>query len=214
MDSNPNKLYPNIYALCTAYERTFDVIPEDRRRILIKLSEYITEKLKAKQIPQIITICTHNSRRSHLAQLWLSVGADFYQLPLIRTYSGGTLATALNFRVVEGLLNTGFTIGTTDTNKENPVYQVQWRTGMSPALMSSKVYDAGINPKDKFAAVMVCDQADEGCPVVSGCDLRIALPFEDPKSAYGTPEEEKAYEDSIKQIGREMLFVTSQVRTA
>ena len=71
----------------------------------------------------------------------------------------------------------------------------------------SKVYREAPNPKDDFCAVMTCSQADKNCPYISGCSLRVSVPFEDPKDADGTPEEEATYDERCQQICREMLYL-------
>ena len=156
-------------------------------------------------------ICTHNSRRSHLGQVWLAVGAAYYSLPAIQTFSGGTEATAFNTRAVAALRRIGFDIREGSAKKSNPIYQVRWReTG--PAYQAfSKKYDSAPNPIDQFAAILVCSEADQGCPLVAGADFRLFLPFEDPKAYDDTDQEELKYDERCRQIGREMLFVLSAI---
>ena len=74
----------------------------------LKLSQYFSDQYKSGKTPQAIVICTHNSRRSHLGQLWLAIGADFFELPQLETFSGGTEATAFNPRAVAALHRVGF----------------------------------------------------------------------------------------------------------
>jgi arsenate reductase (thioredoxin) len=192
---------------CKSLEQEFQSIPENRKEKLIALSNYISKKIRENETPKIVVICTHNSRRSHIGQLWLAVAADYYQLPKIQTFSGGTEATAFNIRAVKALQRIGFQISNKEENTENPVYEIKWTDAMNPYLAFSKKYEESPNPKEKFAAVMVCSQADEGCPFVLGCDFRLSLPFDDPKDFDGTELEEIKYDERIRQIGREMLFV-------
>ena len=58
---------------------------------------------------------------------------------------------------------------------------------------------------------MVCNSADQGCPIVSGCDFRLSLPYEDPKAYDDTDLESIKYAERCRQIGREMLFVLSEI---
>ena len=190
--------------------REFDRISDDRKQQLDRLSRYISQKIAAGQPPRIIVICTHNSRRSHLGQLWLAVGADHYGLPKIQTFSGGTAPMAFNERMVRALRRVGFDISTEDESN-NPRYEVRWNDRVLPHRAFSKKYDQPPNPTDGFAAVMVCSEADEGCPFVAGCDFRLALPYDDPKAFDDTPQETEQYDERVRQIGREMLFVMSRV---
>ncbi len=199
-------LYPKIAAICQQLEKEYSLIPAERKEKLLLLREYIFEKIKEKQRPQLTVICTHNSRRSHLGQLWLAVGADYYGVKNIQTFSGGTEATALNKRVVVALQKKGFEIDTKDKNA-NPTYNIKWSETRTPYQAFSKKYNEAPNPQTGFAAIMVCSEADKDCPVVTGCDYRIALPFDDPKHFDGAELEQFKYTEAVNRIGREMLFV-------
>ena len=200
-------MFPSITALCQKYETEFSQIPTKRKRALEQLSSYISNKLTARLVPQIIIICTHNSRRSHLGQIWLSVAADYYQLSKIETFSGGTAATAFNPRAVAAMNRIGFNINNKSATDINPKYEVKWNKIMPPCTVFSKKYNDSANPQNNFAAIMVCDEADAACPFVSGNDFRLALPYDDPKAYDDTPLESEKYEERCHQIGREMIFV-------
>ncbi|HMQ49179.1 MAG TPA: protein-tyrosine-phosphatase [Saprospiraceae bacterium] len=200
-----------IERFCKELEGEFGIIPKERKDKLSLLSNYISNKIKEGQTPKIVVICTHNSRRSHIGQIWLAVGAEYYQIPEIQTFSGGTETTAFNIRAVKAFQRIGFNISAREEESENPIYQISWKDGMKPYQAFSKKYEDEPNPKEKFAAVMVCSEADEGCPFVLGCDFRLSLPFDDPKEFDGTELETAKYDERIRQIGREMLFVISRV---
>jgi protein-tyrosine-phosphatase len=203
-------LKAEVKKFCQKLEKEFDQIPDERKGKLSQLSKYISNKIKEKQTPKIVVICTHNSRRSHIGQIWLAVGADYFQLPEIQTFSGGTETTAFNIRAVRAFQRIGFDISA-KKETENPIYQVSWKEGMEPYQAFSKKYEDEHNPKEKFAAIMVCSEADEGCPFVFGCDFRLSLPFDDPKEFDGTKLEITKYDERVKQIGKEMLFVLSKL---
>ena len=190
--------------------QNFDSISNDRKAQLETLSEYIQKKYQAQKTPKLIVICTHNSRRSHLGQLWLAAAADYYKLPNVETYSGGTEATAFNPNAVAALERIGFQISKL-VAAENPIYKVQWQEAQDAYHAFSKRFEEAPNPTQEFAAIMVCSEADEGCPFVPGTDFRIALPFEDPKAFDGTPQEAEKYDERCQQIGTEMLYVLSKV---
>jgi hypothetical protein len=141
--------------------------------------------------------------------MWLAVGADFFGLPTLATYSGGTEATAFNPRAVATLERIGFDINTKNETVSNPIYQVKWSTKMQPYVAFSTRYDEAPNPQNDFAAIMVCTDADEKCPIVLGMDLRLSLPFEDPKAFDDTDLENQQYDERCLQIAREFLFVLS-----
>ena len=52
-----------------------ETISQERKLILRPLINFVKEKVIAKKLVNINFICTHNSRRSHLAQIWAKVMA-------------------------------------------------------------------------------------------------------------------------------------------
>ena len=76
----------------------------------------------------------------------------------------------------------------------------------------SKLYAHEQNPQQDFAAILVCDEADEACPTVEGASIRIAAPYFDPKAYDGTPLEAAKYAERRDDIGRMMLSALMQAR--
>lgn len=208
---NQPNIFPPLKDLCDQLSAEFDQISEERKEQLNKIGVYFSNKYKNGHTPKATVICTHNSRRSHMGQLWISVAAAYYGLPAVDTYSGGTAITAFNPRAVNALQVLGFDISTKEPKADNPVYQVRWNEEMTPYSAFSKCYDDSPNPSADFAAIMVCTSADKGCPLVPGCDFRLALPFNDPKAFDDTPLAAKKYEERGRDIGREFLYVFSKV---
>ena len=97
----------------------FDKISDERKQALADLSAYVKKQRSANDAILLTFICTHNSRRSHLAQLWAAVAADFHEIPSVRTYSGGTEGTAFNPRAIAALQRAGFRIDQ-KTKGDNP----------------------------------------------------------------------------------------------
>jgi arsenate reductase len=176
---------------------------------LDKIASYIRDKQEKKEKTEIIFICTHNSRRSHLAQIWAQTAAAHYDLKNIKTFSGGTEATAFNFRTVASIERFGFKVE--NPGGENPKYKVSFSEGAEPMTCFSKRYSDTFNPQTNFLAVMVCDHADEACPVVHGAEARVSLPFVDPKKSDGTAAESETYDTRSMQIALEMYYVMSKV---
>lgn len=208
---NHNHLYKNIDTFCKRLEQEFDLIPEKRQSTLLQLKNYIQQKYKIGETSKINVICTHNSRRSHIGQIWLAVAADYYNFPQIQTFSGGTEATAFNNRVVHAFQRLGFVISTENNSSNNPIYKVKWTEAMKPYQAFSKKYSHSTNPTTNFAAILVCSEADEVCPTVLGCDFRLVLPFDDPKQFDDTEQEVDKYDERLRQIGREMMYVLSNI---
>jgi arsenate reductase (thioredoxin) len=172
----------------------FDQIPAERKSQLERLARYAASCQQAGKPAQFVFICTHNSRRSHLAQLWAAVAAVYYSVPDVKTFSGGTEATAFNPRAVAALQRAGLTI-TQRSQDPNPQYEVEFAEGIPPQRCFSKVYSASPNPQSDFCAVMTCSNADKNCPLVKGAALRVAIPYDDPKDFDGTPQETAKYDE-------------------
>ncbi|PKF75988.1 protein-tyrosine-phosphatase [Chryseobacterium sp. PMSZPI] len=185
-------------------------ISDDRKAVLKPLIDFIQKNLKDKKTININFICTHNSRRSHLSQVWAQTASVYFDIPDVVCYSGGTEETAVFSKVVETLMEQGFFIlKISDT--ENPVYAIKYDEDLHPMIGFSKKYDSPFNPAHSFAAVMTCSKADGECLFIAGADQRIPITFDDPKISDGTPEQAKIYNERSLQIGAEMFYVFSQV---
>jgi arsenate reductase (thioredoxin) len=136
---------------------------------------------------------------------------EFFGLTGVETYSGGTEATALNPRAVAAMRRAGLKITADDATASNPNYSVQTSEAASPQTCFSKVYNAPPNPTTKYCAVMTCSQADDACPIVMGCELRMPIRYEDPKVADDTDMESQRYDERSRQICTEMLYMMSSV---
>ncbi|MCB0570841.1 MAG: protein-tyrosine-phosphatase [Phaeodactylibacter sp.] len=189
----------------------FNQIPDARKAVLEKLARYITAKRRTGQPVRLTVICTHNSRRSHIGQLWALAAAEWYGIEGVESFSGGTEATAFHPYAVAALQRAGFE-AKQEGEGENPVYVVHYSEEAPAVRAFSKRFDDVANPASGFAAILVCSEADEACPFVPGAEERIALPFEDPKHADGSPEEQQAYDIACRLIAREFFFVMEQAR--
>jgi protein-tyrosine-phosphatase len=206
------ELLPAIEQYIADIENDFVNIAEERKTQLKRLALYINTKSSSGEPANLIFICTHNSRRSHMSQIWAQSAAYHYGVKNVYTFSGGTEATAFNHRSVRALRKAGFEIDQADSSA-NPVYMVRYAKDEKPIKCFSKKYDDESNPRENFVAIMTCSEADKTCPQVSGATLRIAIPYADPKEADGTPEEEKRYDERCRQIATEVFYIFSQIKT-
>ena len=171
----------------------------------------IEDKIHKSETTNLLFVCTHNSRRSHLGQVWATVAAHYFGIPrYIRTFSGGTETTAFNPRAVAALRRAGFRIE--DKEGENPHYEVRFGENIESMECYSKRFDDVSIPVDNLVAIMTCSEADQDCPFIPGVDLRIALHYEDPKIADDTPEETARYDERCVQIAQEMFYLMSLVK--
>lgn len=182
-----------------------ELIDAARLAELDALAVIVAGRAKEGVVPMIF-VCTHNSRRSHLAQIWAQVAAARFGLDRVETYSGGTEATAFHPNAVAALQRAGFEIEVA-TPGDNPLYTVRGHTKIGSIRCFSKVLSDATNPDSDFIAVMTCADADRACPIVPGAALRVPLRYEDPKAFDGTPREAEGYDDSCAQIAREMLYL-------
>ena len=183
-------------------------IAEERKKDFLPLIEYINKKRAKNERVHLNFICTHNSRRSQLSQLWAAVLGHYHQLAL-STYSGGVEITACNERVITALRTQGFTVNQTGA-AENPLYSINWGE-VSFGAYFSKLYNDSSSPTQDFAAVMTCAHADENCPFIAGAEERIPLRYEDPKRFDDTENEAEAYLNKSIEIATELHYIFSNL---
>jgi arsenate reductase len=205
-----NKLNAGIAEAIQAFETK--AIPEERKSTLKMLIDYIQDKVNNCEPIRLNFICTHNSRRSHLAQVWAQTMASHFNIMSVYCYSGGTEATALFPIVSETLKKTGFII-TKISKGENPVYAIKYSANEHPVIGFSKTYDSDFNPTSSYAAIMTCSQADKDCPFIPGAEKRIPITFEDPKTFDNTSQQTEKYMERSLQIAAEMFYIFSKIRT-
>lgn len=189
-------------------------LPQDRQKLLSGAASEIAAQLNAQGTVGLNFICTHNSRRSHLSQLWAAVAAEAYGLDGIACFSGGTEATACNERIVRSLRRGDFSVVAQEPTANNPHYWAQFAESQPPLELFSKRYDDPANPSSGFFAMMCCSDADAKCPVVLGASGRVALHYNDPKASDGTDAEDATYDLRRDEIAAEMFFLLRHIRDA
>ncbi|MDW7695150.1 protein-tyrosine-phosphatase [Flammeovirgaceae bacterium SG7u.111] len=207
----PKTMYPKLLEYIDSAITGMEAIPTERKKDLDSLASYVHEKRQANEAANLIFICTHNSRRSHLSQIWAATAAYYYGIDEgIFTYSGGTEATAFNPRAVDAIQRAGFQVE--NPGGENPHYNVNFAEKAPSMECFSKKYSNLYNPQKNFAAIMTCSHADENCPFIPGANMRIPIPYEDPKVADGTDYEAAKYDERCLQIATEMFYMASVVK--
>ena len=178
-------------------KNSFDEISPVRKKTLSDVSDYIRKELENSGSVKLNFICKHNSRRSHLAQIWTQTAAAYYGIDGVETYSGGTEATAFNPRALAAVERAGFEVG--DPGGENPKYHIRFDEDAEQMIGFSKTFDDPANPSKDFAAIMTCSDADANCPLVPGATYRKPITYRDPKESDGTDQEKKP---TINAAGR------------
>ena len=209
MTKTPSVLFAEIEKLIGSLN--LESISAERKVILQALVDFIQSKSTNQEKIRLHFICTHNSRRSHLAQVWAQAASVYFNIKNVFCYSGGTEATALFPMVATTLEHQGFKIkALSDGN--NPVYALKYAENELPIIGFSKSYDDTFNPQSDFGAILTCSQADAGCPFITGAEKRIPITFEDPKAFDHTPQQAEKYEETSLQIATEMVYVFSQIK--
>ena len=201
----------SIKKYCDSLVNDFNSIPDTRKQLLEKISNFIVSNQKENTSSDLVYICTHNSRRSHFGQIWAAVASSYYKINLINTFSGGTETTAFNVNAINALKRIGFLIK--PLNKElNTKYEVVFSKNEKAITCFSKVYNNENNPVKDFAAIMTCGDAEENCPFIPGVKLRIGTTYDDPKAFDNTPLQDSKYDERSRQIAMETLYVFYKVK--
>jgi len=188
-----------------------NTISKERKMVLQPLIAYVQEKVSANTEIRLNFICTHNSRRSHLCQVWAQTMAAKYGIDHLASYSGGTEATALFIAAKDTLVNAGFQVLQL-SESENPVYAIRYSENSAPIIGFSKTFEDAFNPSSEFAAILTCSQADEGCPFIAGAEKRIPITYIDPKAFDNTTQQQEKYAERSMQIATEMSYVFSRIK--
>jgi arsenate reductase (thioredoxin) len=197
-------LFPKI--LETLHQAKNLPVEQSRVPVLSEVEDYISQKLEQGLPINLNFICTHNSRRSQLSQVWAQAIAYHLDLP-VHAFSGGVEVTGCNSRTISSLRRSGFEIA--EAGGDNPMYEVHFALEKAPLKVFSKLYDDNCNPTKDFAAIMTCSEADENCPFIPGAERRIALRYEDPKKYDDTELEQQAYDQRSLQIATELYHILS-----
>jgi protein-tyrosine-phosphatase len=206
------KLFPDIEKYVSSFDKHYSCLPEGRKNILQKVADFVSYQIRSRQTAKIIFICTHNSRRSHMSQIWAQAATFYFGIPDVRLYSGGTEVSAFHPNAIHVMTGAGFRL-TSDGSRKNPVYQVRYAADQPAISVFSKRFDHELNPQENFCAVMTCTDADKNCPYIPGAIHRIPIIYEDPKKYDLTEKESQAYAERCFQIGLEMFYVFGQIGT-
>ena len=188
--------------------------PPARRELLDGLVEWLVKhrNTSPETKARVMFICTHNSRRSQLAQVWLTALAKWHNVDGIEAFSGGTEQTVFHPNAISALKTEGFGITVADAESSNPAYHIAFGPNSLPNQYYSKRFDTTEHPQSGFAAVMVCTDADTNCPVVPGASTRFSLPYDDPKEADGTSEVSRVYHNRSLLIASEVNYLLQQIK--
>jgi hypothetical protein len=213
------RLFSQVRAHADLLTTSLDAIDAAHQDAGDKLVEWIVKNYKKDEPLHVTVICTGNSRRSVLGATMGNIAAAYYGMPEIRFHSGGTAPTAVNARTITALQAIGVEIEPTgrearrgEPNTPNLFYKIRWGESGMETTEFSKTYSDPSNPQTGFAALMVCGEADAGCPVVKGAAIRISMAYLDPKIFDGSAYEAIKHAERRDDMGRLMMSVMMRVR--
>ena len=190
--------------------KTKIILSDERKKLLLKISNGILEKYKKDGVANLNFICTHNSRRSQLGQIWGFFAANYFDLN-INSFSGGTEVTSFFRNTVKTLKKVGFSFNLENFSHQNPKYSISYEGTSKSILGYSKRYDNEEN-KNPFIAITTCNNADTNCPFIPEASLRFHLPFVDPKSSDETDLQDATYLKTNQQIAAEIYYIFSEIK--
>lgn len=186
------------------------VISEDRKNLLQKIANSIIAIYKPDKKVNLNFICTHNSRRSQLGQVWSFFAAEYFDLK-VTSFSGGTEVTAFHRNTVRTLQEAGFIFKVAHFSHQNPVYDIYYEGAGKNIKGFSKTFDDPVNATP-FIAITTCDSADANCPFIPDALKRFHLPYIDPKFSDNTEGQSKVYLKTNRQVAAEMYYLFSIVQ--
>lgn len=187
------------------------LVTEERRELLLTIANKITEEYEDREKINLNFICTHNSRRSQMAQVWSFFAVEYFELKNIFPFSGGTEATAFHRNTVKTLQKAGFEFNVVDFSHQNPHYSISFKGSKNTLLGFSKTFDDETN-EYPYIAITTCDSADKNCPFIPDAIHRFHLPYTDPKLSDETPTKSEKYLEINQQIAAEIHIIFKEIK--
>jgi arsenate reductase len=185
------------------------VIDDIRKELLLKIANKIAVNYNNNDI-NINFICTHNSRRSQLGQVWSFFAADYFKLP-INAFSGGTEITAFHRNTVKTLTEVGFKFDVDEFSHTNPIYRISFSDDNPSLLGFSKLYN-NIENKTPYFVLTTCNNADENCPFIPEAIDRFHVPYIDPKHSDDSAIQDETYLKTSGIIAAQMYYLFNEIK--
>lgn len=186
-------------------------LSEERKDLLLQIADTFVDEYLDREKLNLNFICTHNSRRSQLAQVWCFYAIEYFKLKNIFSFSGGTETTAFHRNTVKTLQQAGFEFNVEDFSHQNPKYLVSFKGCKNPLMAFSKTFDNPINDYP-YIALTTCDSADKNCPFIPDAIYRFHLPYTDPKISDTSENTKETYLAVNKLIAGEMYFLFEEIK--
>ena len=172
-----------------------------------EINKYLPEKEKKTHLDRIISeleegliitnniifLCTHNSRRSQLCQIWGNIFAKIYKINLTFN-SAGSEKTEVHQNVFYCLSYVGVEVEDNKILFDNS----------SINLKSKILEDIKL---EKFIAIMTCSDAEKSCPTDPRSIKNIKMFYEDPKKFDCTEKEKEEYLKTSNSIAKDLNYI-------
>lgn len=198
---------------CRSLQDEFVHVPDSTAMKLEEAGTYIINRLNTGKEASISFVCEHNSRKSHLGQIWTQMATQYYGIDNVKCYSGGTTPTYVNQRIIKVLENTGFQISEKGFAGKGPIYYLSYNKPSQGFEIFSKRYDHAMNPDTNYIAITLCYNPEECCPISGGADEQLTIPYEDLQPYDNTPLETKMYDEQCRSIARDMFYMMDFVNS-
>eukprot|EP01147_Barroeca_monosierra_P010447 gene10447-2578_t len=160
----------------------------------------------------LLFVCTHNARRSQMAQAWATLA--FRELPAVSCASCGVERTQCHPSAVASLERAGWKVSPAGDGLS---YDIAWPDTDVRCHLSSKLAADALSCSPQptsegetvTIAFFICaGDAISQCPRLPGITASLPWHYEDPGHADGTPDEQAAYDNASANIraGIDALF--------
>jgi len=168
---------------------------KDKKNLLDDIISKIQKSLKITN--NIVFLCTHNSRRSQLCQVWGIILSKIYNIDL-KFNSAGTEKTEVNKNILYCFSHIGLEV------KGNKIIYEDLSISLHSKLLDE------IQP-NKFISIMTCSDAEKSCPSDSRSIKNISMTYQDPKVFDYKEKEKDEYLKTSKLIAKELNYVLKKL---
>ena len=166
--------------------KEYGLISSERKAELNTLADrVVAEKMKGEK-PSIVFISFSNSSSSQMAQAWMQVAIERYNLKDMQVYSSGTTEAEIDKAIISAMRNAGFKIEAINSFVKNPKYLVAYSWDVNGILMFSKKSDNYQIPTSGIINVNIDDQ---NASVIN-------------------------YNETSRKIAREMFFMAEKIQNS
>lgn len=202
----PGALYPILFNYAKNLYPEYRKIPEERRRVLENIADYIFGAVQIDKNATILFIGTNNATRSIMVEAWAHAAAQYYHIEDVHIYSGGTQVTQVSPFSIKALEDAGFIVYKISDN-DNPRFAIKYSYNLKPVILFSKKFDNRDMPRLNYGAIFVCPNADLNVPFLKGMNFRSSMHFFDPSAYDNTPGQLEKYKERCHEIAVEVFYI-------